>query len=269
MRRKIIGVAAAVLLAAVGTFTLLLYVRAAETRALAGERVVDVFVVTDQIERGTAAEDVELRVAARQVPAKVVPAGTVDDLDSLDGKVTAVDLVPGEQLLAARFITPEELVAQTAVEVPDGLHEVTVALDAERALGGRVKPGDTVGVLSSFEPMEPAEAGLEVTGDPELAAKTPYSTHMILHKVLVTNVQIQGAGMGNGTATAPTGETDGEEQGPGQAPSGKLLVTLAIDAPAVERLVFTAEHGTVWLSHEPEDAPEDGTQIQTRDMVYR
>ena len=45
-------------------------------------------------------------------------------------------------------------------------------------------------------------------------------------------------------------------------------MTLAIDAPAVEQVVFAAEHGFVWLSAEPADATEGGTKIVTRGNVY-
>lgn len=271
MRRKVIGALLALLLATAGTLTLLVYVRTAEERALAGERAVDVYVVAEPIARGTSADRLGDLVALTKVPAKVVPAGTVDRLDLLEGKVAGVDLVPGEQLLQSRFITPEELVAQTAVEIPEGLHQVTVALDPERALGGEVKPGDTVAVLASFDPFELQEAGVEVE-EGESGPKTPNSTHIILHKVLVTNVQLQGGRTGTTDVSSPAaGGGDDEEQQPEtpRAPTGQLLVTLAVDAPSVERVVFTAEHGFLWLSQEPEDAPEDGTRIQTRDTIYR
>ena len=39
-------------------------------------------------------------------------------------------------------------------DVPLGLQEVTVALDPERAVGGDLKVGDTVGVVLSFDPFD-------------------------------------------------------------------------------------------------------------------
>lgn len=270
MKRKLFGVLAALLLAAAGTFVLLLYVQAAEDRALAGEEVVEVYVVEAPIERGTAGEDITAQVALSRIPAKAVAAGSVDRLQGLEGKVAAVDLVPGEQVLSTRFVTPEDLSAQAQVEVPPDLHEVTVALDPERAVGGTLRPGDTVGVLASFDPFQADEAGIEVVDPEDPPGKTPNSTHMILHKVLVTNVQQQGGHAGSSAAPPGTAGDDGEEEaGVATAPTGTLLVTLAIDAPAVERVVFSAEHGRVWLSQEPEAAPEDGTRIQVRDSVYR
>lgn len=257
MKRRLGSIVLAVVLASVGTFVLLAYVRSAEERALAGEQVVEVYVVSEPIDRGTSDDELAGRVKLAKIPSKVQAADSVRELEALDGRVAAVDLVPGEQLLATRFVTPEDLVAQGQIEVPDGLMQVTVSLDPERALGGRVKPGDTVGVLASFDPF----TGVDPPGD-EPAPQTPNSTHLILHKVLVTQVE--------GGAAQPSAGIPGQEAPPQPtSPQGKLLVTLAVEAPSVERVVFTAEHGFIWLSHEPPATPEDGTTIQTRDTIYR
>ena len=39
--------------------------------------------------------------------------------------------------------------------------------------------------------------------------------------------------------------------------------------PYVEKLIFTAEWGTVWLAIEGELSAEDLDQVQTRNLVYR
>jgi len=36
----------------------------------------------------------------------------------------------------------------------------------------------------------------------------------------------------------------------------------------VERLVFTAEFGSIWLAFEPPDAPEGGTSVITKAEVF-
>ncbi|MPZ74016.1 MAG: Flp pilus assembly protein CpaB [Nitriliruptorales bacterium] len=254
MNRRVLGALVAVLLAAMGTFVLLAYVRSAEDRALAGEQVVQVLTVRKAIAAGTPGDALEGFLTVTKVPAKVQANDSVTDVGELDGKVAAVDLVPGEQVLSSRFIAPEKLEAKGAVEVPEDLQEVTVPLTPERALAGRIKAGDTVGVVTSFKQMEDW-----TTGEANSAKKYPESTHLTLEKVLVTHVQ--------GGVAPPSG--DGEQAEPAAGnPGDALLVTLALDAPAVERLVFAAEHGTVWLSNDPETAPTDGTKVQTRGTVH-
>lgn len=274
MNRKLLGASAAVILAAMGTFVLVSFVRGAEQRALAGERLAQVYVVAEPISKGTEGEAVRDSLTVERVPLKVRAAGAISDLADIDDKVVAVDLLPGEQLVEARFISPED-VSAGQVDVPDGLLETTIGLSTERALGGNLKPGDTVALTASFEPFD-IEGTVDEKGQPldGEAKKTGNTTHIILHKVLVTNVQ---GGVFRASTAAPPpaagGGAEGAQQpqpapgGPGGAQEG-VMVTLALDAPSVERVVFASEFGLVWLSAEPEDAPEDGTKVQTRGTIY-
>lgn len=225
-RQKLIGVIASVLLAAVGTGLLVTYVRSAEDRALKGEKTVDVLVVSATIPKGTKAEDIAANVRMEQVPVKVATNGALASTGPLAGKVAAVDLLPGEQLVPTRFASPAE-----AQGIAPGLLQVTVAMDAVRAIGGQVRKGDTVAVTLSFE--------------------DPQTTHLVLHKVRVTDVRTADGA----PVTIPAA---------GPSPTGMILVTLAVDAPSMERVVFGAEYGRLWLSWEPKEASEGGTKVQTK-----
>ncbi|MEX2486610.1 MAG: Flp pilus assembly protein CpaB [Nitriliruptoraceae bacterium] len=243
MRARLLAGALAIALAIVGTVVLVSYVRNVEARVLEGQQVVHVLVVRDAIDQGTPAEQVGDHVEFEETIARLAVDGAVTDLEEVAGLVTATAMVPGEQLLRSRFVEPEELTAVGGVEVPDGLHQVTVSLDAERSVGGVLRPGDTVGVFASLVASQ-----LDEIGD---------TTHLILHKVLVTRVQYE---------QAPPDDPDRFAQ---TTPTGRVHVTLATSAPDAERIVFTAEHGTLWLSLEPEGAPESGTTVRERESVFR
>ena len=277
MNRRLVGLVAAVLVAAAGTFILVTYVQGAESRALEGQETIEVLVVQRLIAKGTPAAALGDAVATELVPAKVQAAGSVVDVAELEGLVASVDLLPGEQLVTARFQTPEvfEVAQDQKVEVPAGLLQVTVELDAERALGGRLRPGETVAVVASFDPfrlgaVEPGEINpsfLEIQsgdedGDATQDAQSPNSTHLILRQILVTAVQEEVRA--GGASLEPA-----DEEGPDPAPEGKILVTLAIDPESVERVVFTAEHGFLWLAKDPEGADLSSTIIQTRGTIYQ
>lgn len=208
MNRKISGLAGAVGLAAVGTLVLVGYVNAAEDRALAGERLVPVLVVDEPAEKGTLADAVMVRT--EQVPVKVKASGAVTAMDDLEGMAAAVDLLPGEQVLASRFAPVEEV---GGAGIPDGLEQVTISLEAQRAVGGRLSAGSTVGVFASY--------GADEQG----------RTDLVLHEVPVVAV-----------ASADATATDE------QAAPGTVLVTLAVEPAEVQPIVFGAEHGRLWLS---------------------
>ena len=42
------------------------------------------------------------------------------------------------------------------------------------------------------------------------------------------------------------------------------MVTLAVTAADAEKVVYAAEHGTIWLSNEPTDAVATGTSSRHR-----
>ncbi len=240
--RRLLAVLAALLLAAVGTVVLIAYVRAADERALEGMRSVEVLVVAEPIPAGTSGEDLADLVDTELVPAKSAVEGRVSDLGALAGQVATVDLEPGEQLLAARFADPAAITTPGTVAVPEGMQEISVLLEPQRVVGGRLAAGDTVGVYLSLV----FEDGTS-------------TTHAVQHQVLVTRVQ--------GATT--TGEDDDvETASAGSAPTTALMVTLAVVARDAEQLVFGAEHGTLWLSLEPEGADTSGTQVTTQGNVY-
>lgn len=277
MKRQVIGITIAVVLAVAGTFALISYVKSAKDDAVKDEQLTQVYVVGDDIAKGTSVADMADRVALTDVPQRLVAPSAVTDLATLDETfVASLDLRRGEQLLTNRLVDPRALVR---VDVPDGLQEITIALSPERAVGGELFAGDTVGVLFSFDPFQTSIAGapVEPSTDPTapvvtVAAPTmtPNTTHFTLHKVLVTAIQfsrvdteraaeVQGDDDSTATTLDPT---------VAEAPAAQLLITLAVSAPEAEQLVFAAEFGFIWLTAEGAGATEDGTRILTLDGVY-
>ena len=243
MRRRLLAACAALVLLVLGTAVLLAYVHGADARAFAGAQPVQVLVVDQPIAAGTSGDALAELVRTETVPAKAAVEGRVTDLGELTGLVATTDLQPGEQLLAGRFQSPDRMQTPGTVAVPKGLQEVSVLLDPQRAVGGRLAAGDTVGVyLSLADPMK--------------------QTHAVLHRVLVTQVQ--------GAPAAPDPEAEAAvDPASTAAPATSLMVTLAVDAQDAETVVFGAEHGTLWLSLEPEGSQTGGTRVVAPENVYR
>lgn len=266
MNRRTAGIVAAVVLALVGTVLLAGYVNTAEQRALSGEDLIEVYVVTTPIPNGTPAEEIEAMVTVEQVPIKVRAQGAVDSLPSLAGMVAAVDLLPGEQLVGSRFQARTELSDRAVgLDIPEDLVEITVELEPQRALGGLLTPGERVMVTASFEPFELTRTLLDVDGQPvpvpgavaaDVEGAAPNETDVLLRKVLVTAIQ------------EPVGRAeDSESDRLTTAPGTTIFVTLAVTPVDATRVVFAAEFGTLWLSSERDSVPEDNVPGQTRGSV--
>ncbi len=56
---------------------------------------------------------------------------------------------------------------------------------------------------------------------------------------------------------------------PGVSPQGEILVTLAVEPASLTKLIYAAEHGTIWLSTDPKTAPNAPGGATTRSSVYQ
>lgn len=244
MNKKVVGVIAAALMAVIGTVVLVLFVQGAEDRALEGEELVTVLVTEQQIPAGTPAAQLQDLVTTEQIPVKIAPPGVISDLVSVTGQVTAVDLLAGETLLAGRFVEPENFEARRgAVEVPEGLLEITVSMSQEQFIGGIPTPGDKIALIalgdrSDFIPANQDSLNQPNPADPTgtTAADGGRISKIILQQVLVTNVQ------GNPLPQQPTAQSATERVAPA---SGSLLITLALNGPDAERLIYVRNAQTL------------------------
>lgn len=210
MRTRIIAVVVAAVLAISGAAALVIAVQGMSQSAVAGSETSTVLVVVAPIPAGTPGEQVGVRVEEREIPSAYVAEGAVGDRGLLAGLVSLVGLEPGEQMIAARWGAPQDLVAVGGrVAAPEGSQEVSLALDLERVAGGAVLPGSIVGVWSSRDG----------------------ATTLLLDGLLVT-------------ALASTVPVDQEAT----STQGTVLVTFAVDAEQARSLIEAAEFGDVWLS---------------------
>ena len=291
--RRIIGIFAALVLAVVGTISLIGYVNSAKDDAVADEELVDVYIVEEFVPKGADPETIKASVEVQKVPARLKQEGAITGLDGVGVLVAAEDLQVGDQLLVERLAERDEVIAEVTDKV-----QISALLEAERAVGGALKKGDLVGVYLSFEPFdisrtdqdtfeegpergteEPAieaienpdqgvdgsEAPTDSVADDNLPDKTPNVSRLEFRHVLVTNVQ---------TINAPVvpvndGEDDTDVDTDVEQVTGtQYVVTLALSAEESERFVFATEFGHVWLSIDPATVADDGTRIVTLGDVY-
>jgi pilus assembly protein CpaB len=246
MKFRVIGVIAALLLALVGGVLILSYAQGADQRAMAGMRTEDILVVSKAVPAGTDVAALAQDLTVKKIPASAVADGALSVLTGVTNQVTSVDLVPGEQLLRSRLVSPSSAQTTGGVKVPRGMQEVTIPLTPEKALGGLLKPGDTVGIFVSFSTPAP-------------------ETHLTLQKVLVTKVQ---GGASPPAASSTPAPSNGAAAASATVPSGGMLITFALRAPDAEKVVYATQFGAVWLSDEPSTADETGTDVVRQGSLY-
>ena len=248
MKTRIIGAILALVLAVVGAFVLVTYVRGSDARAAEGAELADVYIVDVEVPQGAPGETIQDFVRVDQMPARNLNEDRVTDLEDLEGLVSLSSILPGEQLLLSRFAEPAVLAAQGEIPVPDGMQEVTIPLAVQRVVGGELRPGATVGVVYT-------------TGTDARQANTSIAvTQFLYHRMLVTRVT-----PGN-TVAVGDGESSATEV-------STVMVTIAATTDQVEKLVFAAEqqedsNGGIWLTLEPETADQSGSTPRFGENIY-
>jgi pilus assembly protein CpaB len=255
-----------VVLAVIGTAALMAYVNNARDNAADESRQISVLVVTTAIPQGANLTIIRASTEATDVPERLVAPGALTSLDGLQPTLVAgTSLVRGEQLLQSRLVDPESLIR---VDIPTGLQEITLSLAPERAVGGALRPGDTVGVILSFDPFRTTGSA---SADPAATTTTLLSqtstTHLTLQQVLVTSVQYSVQDSERRTETQSSTDT-APPATVNEAPSQVLLVTLAVNAAQAEQITFAAEFGYIWLTHQTTSTDPNGARIVTIDQAY-
>jgi pilus assembly protein CpaB len=227
MRGRVVAVLVAVVLAVAATAALLAYAGGADRRAIADRQPVLVYVARARIAAGTRGEDAQNRglIERATLPRKAVAGGAVRSLEQLAGRVAAVDIVPGEQLLAARWVGRGETPGGGLLSIPEGHQAVSIALDPTRQVSGFVTPGDRVSVVVSLSLPR--------------GGRSQRTSRFLLQDVAVLAV--------GATAQADEAAQQGRRAGQGRA-QGPSTVTLAVRPADVERVVFAAENGSLYLS---------------------
>ncbi|MBT1001046.1 pilus assembly protein CpaB [Paenarthrobacter sp. DKR-5] len=249
MKTRLLGGIAAVVLAVIGATLLVIYVQGADRRAQAGLDPVNILVVDKAVPAGTRAEDLVASVSSKLVPATAVSAESVKDLAGFSGRVTSVDLVPGEQLVKDRLVSPASLTTPGKVPVPAGLEEVSISLPLDRVVGGDLAAGDTVGVFVSLD-----KGAID-------AAKDEPTTKLLFHRVLVTGIQKPGSTDSSGKSAMGGAGSSGS--------NGSVIVTLARSDADASRIVFGATFGTIYLSKESKDSKQSDPGIIRKNRIYQ
>ena len=264
-RRRRAVILLAIILAGLGTALLVAAVNATQDDAVV-VATSPVVMVTEAVERGSDLAGLTRRVEVVEIPTDLVQSRALVSLDevndpALRGRVVGVDLFPGDQVLLDRLVVPDAL---TRVEVPEGLGEITVSLDPQRALGGTLTPGDLVAVAVSL------------SGD-DLAVAT---SRIVAHRLLVTAVAAGSADrervglFANGNPSDGSEGTDGDLIGTTGAPGvteavrDDLLVTMAVTTAQAEVLVHAAVNGDIWLIGQDPDTDISGGRPRTSAEIF-
>jgi pilus assembly protein CpaB len=249
LKRRILTIILAIVLAAIGTGAVLVYVKQADQRAIAGQKAVTVLVATQLIPAGTSASTAlqDGLLDSQRLPAGSVPSDAVRSLSpALGVLVMSADIAPGELLLRPMLVTLAQ--ATAGVAIPPGLVAVTIELCMPEAVAGYVRPGSEVAVFDTYA----ASAGSGVlTAQPNCIGphqQQEYKaahTRIVLPKVLVISV---GPAPTLGTSSSTATSTAFSQSSSTTSTQDAVLVTMAVNQSDAERLINLTETGLPYLA---------------------
>ena len=242
MKRRLLIIVLALILAAVGTTGVLSYVRGADTRAIAGMKAVSVLVAQKKITSGTTAGSALHGglLASQTLPASSVPSSALSaitgDLASL---VLSADLQPGQLLLRPMLVTPAQTTSGLAI--PPGQMALTVAFCLPEAVAGAVQAGSEVAVFDTV-------GNATISAQPGCSGSHGEITGTIKTRVVLTRVQVLSVGTASSAGTASASTASALAGGSSASSGGGTLVTLAVTQAQAEQLIQMTETGMPYLA---------------------
>jgi pilus assembly protein CpaB len=245
MKRHVLTITLALVLAVAGTVGVLAYVNGAAARAVAGLKAVTVLVAQREIPAGTQAgaaqQDGALRgeiLPARSVSPDAVGAIT-GDLGSL---VMSSDVMPGQVLLRSMLVPAAQVSGGLAI--PGSMVAVTIPLCLPQAVAGYVHAGSQVAIFDtvSSQSMNAQESCSQSGESHQAQVSGIVDTRVVLPRVQVLSVGTGGSGQGGSASGSGAGA------GAGSQAQGSVLVTLAVDQSDAERVIQLTETGLPYLA---------------------
>nr|ADE10212.1 hypothetical protein [Actinoplanes liguriensis] len=245
MRRRILILLAALVLAGISGAAVLSYARSADRRALSGREGTWILVAGQHIPSGTSGAEIRARGLTERllVPTVTVPAGALTTWDSaLDPLRLGGDLQPRQLLMRTLFVPASPAPSHTGrIPVPRRSLAVSVALNVAPQVAGNITPGDQVAVYYTYQ------AKVLMAEDHE----TIPMTELLLPKARV--ITIGEAEPGQAPVTPSPSPTPGPSASAGDSTAAvkeiqRYVVTLAVGDTDALRLVHAAQSGSLYLA---------------------
>lgn len=241
MSRRILTIVLAIVMAAIGVGVVLIYVKGADQRAIAGQQAVSVLVATQQVPAGTTAATAlsEGLIAAQQLPAKSVPPDAVRSITAdLRGLVFSSNLPSGQLLLRPLLVTAVQ--AATGLPIPVGKVALTIQMCVQKAVAGYIQAGSQIAIFNTYAKASSGGVTPSCAGDSFGKGVNSIHARLVLNDVQVLAVGTPAPAGAQATTTGTFSQSSSS--------SGSVMVTVALDQQDAERLIEIAEAGVPYMA---------------------
>lgn len=287
MGRRSIVLIVALLLAGLAAFSIWRVLSEAENEAAAGLEIVVVYRAVDFIAEGTEGALVissQLAVESEE-NLDFMPANAITSADELQavltGRVAAGPISANSVLTTDSWVAITEEIRPLAETISRDKQAMTVAAPAERGVNGFIRPGDSVNVIvttslrvfgqsavdAGFDEITEEDQAVEAQQDAptETQDQTLQFTRFVMQGVPVLAVGREIIPDEDAPVEITADVVDPDAEATEEAQDSTLsLVTLEVSPDQAERLAFSYETGSVWLTL----VPADFTPARTEGVVF-
>jgi pilus assembly protein CpaB len=231
MKRRIVLVGVAVVLALFGTFAVYGYAHSADQRAAADGRAVQVVVATKRVAAGTSWKDAVSSLSVQNVPASAAPQSSLNGLDAgiSATSVAQSDIAPGQLVLREAF---GPAVAQTGVlAIPQGKIAISLSLGSDADVAGFVGPQSQVAIFVTAPLKLIGKNHSDTSGDQLTVTRTVVPRAEVIATSQATPTNVAGQTAAQSTSTV----------------AGTVLVTVALSQQDAERVINQQKVGQLTL----------------------
>lgn len=147
--RRTVILIVAVVVAAVAALATYAWLDGVQERANKDAKLVRVFKVTKDIEKGTSGEQALEAEAIRadEAPQEFRPATALTDINAIRVRVAVTKLTAGQIVVDGMFVDPRVAQITAAERIDAGRVAVTVSVDQIQGVAGLLVPGDKVNIM--------------------------------------------------------------------------------------------------------------------------
>jgi pilus assembly protein CpaB len=151
--RRTVILIVAVVVALVAAGAIYSYLNSVQDRAYNNAKLVKVFRVEKDINKGLAGETAidQDYVKSGDIPQKYRPTTALTDINAIRGKVALNNLSTGQIVVDGMFVEPRAAQVSFAQRIPPGQVAVTIQVDTIRGVAGLIVPGDQVDIMAQAQ----------------------------------------------------------------------------------------------------------------------
>lgn len=243
-QRRTLILVAAIAIGALASFLVWNYVNGVQDEAFDNAEQVPVYLVKQNVTRGTSGLEAQAYIAKENIPRKFKPGNAIASIEDISGKVAVNDLVPNQVVVSDMFVDASDPAARasfserlTKIRNEDQV-AITLSVDQVRGVAGLVRPGDFVNILLANQTS--GGAGADSEADPTAPLDLAFKARYLYQKAQVLAVG-QDA-LPQAGAAAPTAD----ETAAAAPEENSGLITLIVPAKAAQ-YIASVDPSTIYM----------------------